>query len=107
MQIVAAPMRGMTPKRLPVRGYGRGGIGLSPGFRSLRRADLDEVRELQLAAGEIFRPEVDLLAVLPLQKEASDRAFADLQGVRIGRILALELDAADGADPVRRFERGD
>src|SRR5581483_6818248 len=73
---------------------------------SLGRTDLDETRELELAVGELLRPEVDLLAVLPLQQQSGDRAFADLQRMRVGRILALELDAADGAFPVGRLERG-
>src|ERR1035441_5713410 len=42
------------------------------------RPDLDELRKFQLAIGHIGRPKIDLLAVLPLQHEASDRACADL-----------------------------
>src|ERR1700761_5898902 len=74
--------------------------------RSVRR-DLDEAWELQLALGDFRRPDSYLLAVLPLQHRARDQAFAvfDRVGERI--VLAVELDAADGADPVGLLQRFD
>ena len=56
--------------------------GLLPWGRSV---GLDEGRELQLAVGEPRGPQIDLLAVLPLQHQPGDRAFADLQCVRVRR----------------------
>ena len=53
------------------------------------------------------RPQVDLLAVLPLQHQAGDRAGADLERVRVGGVPAFELDPADRADVVGLFQRLD
>src|SRR6185437_8949440 len=74
---------------------------------SLVRGDLDEARELELSLGDFLRPDADLLAVLPLQHQAGDQALAvfDRVGERI--VLAVELDAADGAFPVGLFQRID
>ena len=71
------------------------------------RRDLDEAWELQLAFRHFLRPDADLLAVLPLQHQTCDQALAvfDRMGERV--ILAVELDAADGAFPVGLFQRID
>src|SRR5689334_16631562 len=62
---------------------------------SVGGSNLDEARELQLAIGEFGRPQVDLVSILPLQHGPGDSLGSDLQRVRIGRILAFELHAAD------------
>src|SRR3981081_1228932 len=69
------------------------------------RCDLDEAGELQLALGYFLRPDADLFAILPLQHQAGDQALPvfDRMGELI--LLAVKLDAADGADPVGLFQR--
>src|SRR3984893_14970464 len=74
-----------------------------PGSTLSRRSvgrDLDEAWELQLALGDFLRPDADLLAILPLQHQAGDQTLAVFD--RLGEliVLAVELDAADGAFPV-------
>src|SRR5947209_4121592 len=68
------------------------------------RGYLDEAWKLHLALGYFFRPNADLLAILPLQHQPSDKAFAvfDRMGERI--VLAVELNAADCTDPVSFLE---
>src|SRR5665213_195986 len=61
---------------------------------------LDEGRKLHLAVGESRRPQVELLAVLPLQHEAGDVAGAGAQAVHVRVTLGQELDPADRADVV-------
>src|ERR1700721_3764316 len=76
-------------------------------IRNSVRRDLDEARELQRAPGDFFRPDTDLLAILPLQHQPRAQALAvfDRMGERI--VLAVELDAADGAFPIGLFQRVD
>src|SRR5882724_12201240 len=81
-----------------------------PGARVVMRSvrgDLDEARELDLGLGHFLWPDSDLLAVLPLQHQARDQAFAVLDGVGEGIVLAVELGAADGAFPVGLLQRID
>src|SRR5215475_5588870 len=75
-------------------------------FRSVR-GELDEARELDVGLGDVLGPDRDLLAVLPLQHQAGDQALAvfDRMGERI--VLAVELDAADGAFPIGLLQRVD
>src|ERR1019366_4111572 len=82
-----------SPRLRPQAGRGTKVRSIIPSL--IGRSDLDELREFQLAIGHIGRPKIDLLAVLPLQHEASDRACADLESVRIRRVLPLELNAAN------------
>src|SRR5579883_175347 len=91
-----------------------GGLKNAPGgnrsgstVASSIRSELDKARELQLGLGNFRRPNGDLLAVLPLQHQACDQALAvfDSMGERL--VLAVELHAADGADPVGLFQRLD
>ena len=60
-----------------------------------------------LPVGELLRPDVDLLAVLPLQHQAGDVAVAGLQAVHVRIALGQERDAADGADVVGLLHRVD
>src|ERR1700753_651381 len=69
------------------------------------RGDLDEARELQLSLRDLFRPDRNLLAVLPLQHEAGDQALAVFQAMGEVIVLAVELDAADGPFPIGLFQR--
>src|SRR5580704_15104060 len=69
------------------------------------RGELDEARELQRALGDFRRPDRDLLAILPLQHQAGDQALAVLDRMGELVVLAVELDAADGADPVGLLQR--
>src|SRR6476646_5464439 len=71
------------------------------------RGDLDEARELEIALGDLLRPDRDLLAALPLQHQSGDQALAvlDRMGERV--VLAVELDASDGAFPVGLLQRID
>src|SRR5215472_17807656 len=71
---------------------------------SVGGADLDEFRELQRTIGDIGGPQIDLLAVLPLQHQAGNRIGSDLERMRIGRILAFELNTSDRADIVRLLQ---
>src|SRR5215813_169129 len=75
-------------------------------FRSVR-GELDEARELDLGLGDIFRPDGDLLAVLPLQHQPGDEALAVLDRVGERIVLAVELNAADRAFVVGLLQRID
>src|SRR6516164_203723 len=68
--------------------------------RCARSLHLDERWELQLADGEVLRPDVDLLAVLPLQHESGDVAGFRLQAVHVRVVFGLERDVSDRADVV-------
>src|SRR5580698_5120867 len=69
------------------------------------RRELDEARKLQRALGDFRRPDGDLLAILPLQHQARDQTLAVLDRMGELVVLAVKLDAADGADPVGRLQR--
>src|SRR5882672_10695738 len=69
------------------------------------RGNLDEVGELQLAFGDFLGPNAGLFAILPLQHQAGDQALAVFQTVGELVVLAVKLDAADGAFPVGLFQR--
>src|ERR1700723_4022993 len=73
-----------------------------PGFREhllgLVRGDLDEAWELQLGLGDFRRPDGNLRAILPLQHQARDQTLAVLDRVGERVVLAVELNAADGAE---------
>src|SRR4029077_1588518 len=71
------------------------------------RCDLDEAWKLQRGLGDFRRPDRDLHAILPLQHHASNKAFAVFERMGELIVLAVELDAADGADPVGLFQRID
>src|SRR5664279_6358349 len=92
--------------KLPKRRCSRAKPG-SMIIRGSVRRDRDEARKLQRALGDFLRPDRNLLAILPLQHQARDQALAvfDRMGERI--VLAVELDAADGAFPVGLFQRLD
>src|ERR1700735_5287826 len=87
-------------KNSPPRAAAGGGevVAFSIGRPSIGGADLDEFRELHLAVGDVRRPQIDLLAVLPLQHEPGNGRAADLKGMRIGRIFAFEFDGPYRAD---------
>src|SRR5580658_6264779 len=76
-----------------------GGPGSMIIWGSVRR-DLDEAWELELSLGDFLRPDADLLAILPLQHQAGDQAFAVFDRMGELVVLAVELGAADGAFPV-------
>src|ERR1700760_1822704 len=82
--------------------------GKIPGARSFEnsvRRNLDEAWELQFSIGNCRRPDADLLAVLPLQRQAGDQALAVFETMGDLVVLAIDLDAADGAFPVGLFQR--
>ena len=60
-----------------------------------------------LARGELLRPHVLLLAVLPLQHQAGDVARAGAQAVHVRIALGQERDPADRADVVGLLHRVD
>ena len=67
--------------------------------------DLDEAGELELALGDLLRPDGSLLPALPLQHQSGDQALAVLDGMGELIVLAIELDSADRAFPVGLLER--
>src|SRR5580704_7905903 len=71
------------------------------------RCDLDEAWELEFSVRYRRRPYADLLAILPLQHQAGDQALAVFEAVGEFIVLAVELDAADGAFPIGLFQRID
>src|SRR5579883_3642724 len=85
------------------------GPALMRGFsRSIRRGmHLDEAREGDLSGGVFRRPNGDLLAVLPLDVDASDQSRPVFEAVRELVILGVELDAPHGADQVSLLQGGD
>src|ERR1700756_2657103 len=82
----------------------------TPGSMIIRdsiRGDLDEARKLKFSVRDFRRPYAYLLAILPLQHQAGDQALAVLKAMGEFIVLAIELDAANGAFPVGLFQRVD
>src|SRR3954468_2875103 len=103
-ELMAKPSIRICQKSMPAASRLRGG-GQASG--STRGGQLDEGGELHGAGGEALRPDVHLLAILPLQHQAGDVARAGAQAVHVRIALGLERDAADGADVVGLFHRRD
>jgi hypothetical protein len=65
----------------------------------------DERREADLGLALVGRPHASLFAVLPLNSNGRDQPRSVFHRMGELAVAAVELDAADGSDVIRRFER--